>query len=142
MTDITQREPHKAADLEPHGKLESNVLKLHAEHAIITKRTRRVLVRATRTTRSREEMIEGNLAHEHVVVERVPIGEIVDAVPLVRQEGDVTIMPVVEEIVVVERRLFLKEEIHLRRVHTTERFIETVKLREQHVEVTRTKSDE
>ena len=33
-----------------------------------------------------------------------------------REEGDVTIIPVLEEIVVVEKRLVLKEELHVRRV--------------------------
>lgn len=117
------------------------VLELHAERATIAKRVRRTLVRATRTTQSRDTVLEEELAHERVVVERVPIGQVVDAVPPVRQEGDVMIMPVVEEVVVVERRLFLKEEVHLRRVRTTERFVETVTLREQQVEVTRTELD-
>jgi hypothetical protein len=40
---------------------------------------------------------------------------------LVRQEGDTTIVPVVEEVLVVERRLMLKEEIRIKRVRTTER---------------------
>ena len=39
--------------------------------------------------------------------------------------------------VVVERRLVLKEEIHLRRVRTTERYRETVTLREQHAVIER-----
>ncbi len=120
----------------------NQVLELNAERAIIGKRVRRTLVRATRTTQSRDKLLEEDLVHERVVVERVPVGQIVDVVPPVRQEGDVTIMPVVEEVVVIERRLFLKEEVHLRRVRTTERFVETVKLREQQVEVTRTKLDD
>jgi hypothetical protein len=76
-----------------------------------------------------------------VVVERVAIGRVVDAVPPVRHEGDVTILSVVEEVVVVERRLVLKEEVHLRRVQTTERYVETVTLREQDITVTRTDID-
>ena len=40
----------------------------------------------------------------------MPIGRPVDAVPPVREEGDTTVMSVVEEIVVVEHRLILKEE--------------------------------
>jgi stress response protein YsnF len=53
----------------------------------------------------------------------------------------VTILSVVEEVVVVERRLVLKEEVHLRRVQTTERHVETVTLREQDITVTRTDID-
>jgi hypothetical protein len=38
---------------------------------------------------------------------------------------------------VVERRLLLREEVHIRRVRTTERHVETVRLREQDAVVTR-----
>ena len=58
-----------------------------------------------------------------------------------RQEGDTTIIPVVQEIVVVERRLVLKEEVRMRRVITNERHQETVVLREQEALITRTEVD-
>lgn len=112
------------------------VLKLHAEALVVAKRVRKTLVRATRTTRTRQEAVEQDLVREDVIMERVPVNREVDAVPPIRQEGDVTIMPVVEEILV--RRLILKEEIHLRRVRTTERHTEAVTLRDQDVAVTRT----
>jgi uncharacterized protein (TIGR02271 family) len=114
------------------------VLLLHAEAATLSKRVRKTLVRATRKTSMRDVCVEADLAHDHVVVERVPIGRVVDAAPPIRQEGDVTILPVMEEIVVLERRLVLKEEVHFRRVQTMERYSETVALREQTVTVTRT----
>jgi hypothetical protein len=44
---------------------------------------------------------------------------------------------VVEEIVVVERRLILKEEIHIRRLHVSERHQEAVILRKQEAVITR-----
>jgi stress response protein YsnF len=61
----------------------------------------------------------------------------VDAVPPVREEGDTTVISIVEEVLVVERRLVLKEEIRLRRVRTTERHRETVTLREQQAVIER-----
>jgi len=65
------------------------------------------LVRAARTTRAREQLVEEDLAHERVEVERIPIGRVVDAMPPVREQGNTTILSVVEEVVVVERRLVL-----------------------------------
>ena len=118
------------------------VIELQSEQIEVRKRVRRTLVRATRTTYTRDQVVEQDLARETVVIERVPIGRVVDAVPPVREEDGVTIMPVVEEMLVLERRLILKEEVHIRRVHTTERFKETVSLREQEVTVTRTGLDE
>jgi stress response protein YsnF len=47
------------------------------------------------------------------------------------------VIPVVEEVLVVERRLVLKEEIHLRRVRTTTRHRETVTLRDEQVVIER-----
>lgn len=114
------------------------VLALHAEQAAVSKRVRKTQVRVARTTRTREQLVDEALASDQVVVERVAIGRAVDTMPDIRQEGDVTIVPVVEEVVVVERRLMLREEVHLRRVRTTQRHVETVVLREQDIAVTRT----
>ena len=114
------------------------VLALHAEEISVAKRIRRTLVRATRTTTTRDAIIDEDLAREQVIVERVPIGRIVETLPEIRQEGDVTIVPVVEEEIVVQRRLILKEEVHFRREKVVERYSENASLREQQVTVTRT----
>jgi stress response protein YsnF len=127
---------------EGEGEDDRQVLELHAEKASVIKRVRRTLVRVARTTQSRDAIVEENLTRESVVIERVPINRVVDAAPPIRQEGDVTIMSLVEEVVVVERRLVLKEELHLRRVRSVERHSETVALREQHAAVTRTELDD
>ena len=121
---------------------ESVSIALAVETVAITKKIRRTLVRASVTTHDRDQSVAADLTHEQVVVERIPIGRIVDAVPPVRQEGDVTIMPVVEEELVVVRRLVLKEEVRLRRVRTTVPHTENVTLRRQTVSVTRTPLDD
>ena len=114
---------------------------LAAEEVAVSKRVQRTLVRASRTTSSRDKQVEADLALEQVVVERVAVGRVVDAVPPVRQEGDVTIIPVVEEELVVVRRLVLKEEVHLRRVRTVTPHVQTVSVRRQDLTVTRTPLD-
>ena len=53
-------------------------------------------------------------AARHCQVERIAINRVVDAAPSVRQEGDTVIVPVIKEIMVVEKRLLLKEEIQVR----------------------------
>jgi uncharacterized protein (TIGR02271 family) len=98
-------------------------------------------VRVNVVTRERQELVDVPLAHEQVVVERVPIGRPVDARPPIREEGDTFIVPIVEEILVLERRLMLKEEVHLKRVHTTERYQQSVTLRHQEAVVTRTPNE-
>ena len=81
------------------------------------------------------------LTHVRVEIERVPIGRTIEVVPSISQEGDTTIIPVVEEIVVVERRLVLKEEVRIRRVSTKEQHQETVVLRQREVLITREEAD-
>lgn len=135
---ITPGEP--VADVEPDAD-EKVAMLLATEKVAITKRIRRTLVRASRSTSIRNQAVTADLKHEHVVVERIAVGRVVDAVPPVRQEGDVTIISVVEEEVVVTRRLILKEEVHLRRVYTTTPHAEIVSLRQQVVSVSRTPLD-
>ena len=113
------------------------VLALHAEDLSVTKQQVVRTVQVRRETRSRDTLGEEYLTKTGVVIERVPVGQFDEVVPPVREEGDVTILPVVEEVVVVERRLRLVEEVHIRRVRSTTTHAETVTLREQHVVVTR-----
>jgi uncharacterized protein (TIGR02271 family) len=94
-------------------------------------------IRIASTTRWHEQLVEEPLARETVEIERVAIGRFVGATPEVRQEGDVTILPVMEEVLVLERRLLLKEEVRIRRVRSTAMHRETVNLRKQEATVTR-----
>ncbi len=128
--------PPNAAD----GK--ALTLPLHAEEVVVTKRRVDTLVRVTTRTTTNERQVDEMLSQVNVVVDRVSVGRIVEAVPPTREEGDVTIIPVVEEVLVVERRLMLKEEIHLRRVTTEVRHTQTVQLRTQDAIVTRLKIDD
>ena len=128
---------HQTGDPTGDNVGEHLVLALHAEDLSVTKRQTVRTVQVRRETRSRDTLVEEDLVKTGVVIERIPVGQFVEAVPPVREEGDVTILPIVEEVVVVERRLRLVEEVHIRRVRSTTTHAETVTLREQHVVVTR-----
>ncbi len=111
---------------------------LHVEEIAVSRRqVAGDTVRVSTVTRQREHLIDEAVTHEQVEIERVPIGRRVDAAPPIREEGDTTIMSVVEEIVVVERRLILKEEVRIRRVRVSERHRESVMVREQDAVITR-----
>ena len=84
-----------------------------------------------------EETVRATLGQETVEVTRVPIDRQVETAPAIRTEGDVTIVPVLEEILVVEKRLVLKEEIHIRRITRTEHIETPVTLRRQRAVVER-----
>ena len=87
----------------------------------------------------REERAELDLHQEEVSVERVPVGRPVETAPPVREEDGVLIVPVLEEQLVIQTRLILKEEIRITRKSHTERVSEPVRLRAERAEVVRLK---
>jgi len=78
-----------------------------------------------------EEVARATLEDQRIEVTRVPVGKEIDEAPSVRTEGDVVIVPVLEEVLVVEKRLVLKEELHIRRHVTHENVEVPVTLRKQ-----------
>jgi uncharacterized protein (TIGR02271 family) len=122
----------------PPEETRETIIPLLAEEVEVSKRrveTGRVQV--ARVTHEHEQLIDELLERETVEIERTPIGRQVDVMPAVREEGDIVVIPTVEEALVVERRLVLKEEVRIRRVRSTERHRESVTLRHQEAVVTR-----
>ncbi len=64
---------------------------------------------------AREVNLDERLFADEVAVERVPVNRIVDQMPETRQDGDVLIVPVVEEVLTIQKRLLLKEEVRIQR---------------------------
>ena len=94
-------------------------------------------LRVRKIVREEEEPIDQALLREELVVERVPVERFVTGPQPVREEGDVTIVPIVEEVVVVEKRLLLKEEVRIRRQVVQVREQQTVTVRREEVSVER-----
>lgn len=113
------------------------VLPLYAEEVSVARRSVEQRVQVHVRTVTHEHPVDEVLTHERVEVERVPVGRPVDAIPPDRQEGDTTVISVVEEVVVVHRQLVLREELRVRRVRVTEHHRETVSLRVQQASVER-----
>lgn len=112
------------------------------EDVIVEKRpvaTGKVQVRKRIT--ERQETVDLPLMKEHVDVRRVVVDRPVEAIPEVRREGDTIVIPIVEEVLVVEKRLVLKEELHVTRRRSVERHEENVTLRRQETEVQRVEPD-
>lgn len=124
-------------------KAGEEVLPVVEERALVgVRRVDAGRVRVRVVTETVDEPVTAALAGERVEVTRVPVGREVDALPAMRVEGDVTILPVVEEVLVVERRLVLREEVHLRRVAGTEQVDTTLPLRRQRVVIERIETSE
>ena len=98
---------------------EVTVIPLVEETLIVSKReveTGRVHLH--KTVGERIETVDEPLLRTEANVRRVEINQFVDSPPPVRYEGDVMIIPILEEVLVVEKRLRLKEEVHVSQTRT------------------------
>lgn len=77
--------------------------------------------------------LEVDAIREEVQVEHVPVGQIVRERQAPWEEGDTLMVPVYEEQLVVVKRLVHKENLHIRRVATTERVLFEDTLRRDHL---------
>ncbi len=114
----------------------TEVIPVLREELKVSKReveTGRVVVH--KTVSERDENVEMLLRRTDVSVERVPVGRTVTEAPASREEGDVLIIPVMEEVLVVEKRLVLKEELHIRKTTTERTAHEVVRLRTESVKI-------
>jgi stress response protein YsnF len=88
-----------------------------------------------------EELAHASVQREDIEVTRVSIDRVVETAPEIQTDGNVTIVPVFEEVLVVEKRLVLKEELHIRRRTETETVEVPVTLRKQRAIVARKAPD-
>ncbi len=120
---------------------ETEVVPLLEEEVRVDKReisTGKVRIRTAVETV--EQLARADLRGETVEVTRVTVDRIVDEAPPTRTEDGVTIVPVLEEVLFVEKRLVLKEELHIRRQATNETVEVPVTLRRQRAIVDRVAS--
>ena len=96
-------------------------------------------VRIHKTVSEQPVVIDEALARDEVEVRHVPVNRIVAAAdaPATRYEGDTLIVPILEEVLVVERRLRIKEELHITRHRRHEQHVETVLVKSEQVSVER-----
>jgi uncharacterized protein (TIGR02271 family) len=99
-------------------------------------------VRVDKRVRTEPVRLEEALKEEDVIVERVPVDRFVDEAPGPRQEGDTWVLPLVEEVLVVQRRLRVREEVRIRRKVTTHREVVTTTRRIEEADVERRGPDD
>jgi uncharacterized protein (TIGR02271 family) len=101
-------------------------------------------VRVRTETETQDQILRESLRSDNVAVTRVPVNRTLaegEAAPVARVEGGVTIIPVLEETLVVEKRLVLKEEVHIRQSSADEDVEVPVTLRKQRAVVERLSAD-
>lgn len=94
-------------------------------------------VRVSKTVQERVETVDVPLLAEEVNVERVAVNRVIESAPPIRYEGDVMIVPLVEEVLVVEKRLMLREELHITKRQTQRHDHREVTLRSEQATVER-----
>ena len=97
-------------------------------------------VQISKKIEAREQVVDQPLLHDEVEVERVAINKPIDRIVEPRTVGNTLIIPVMEEVLVVERRLMLKEELHVRRRQIQTRSRQRVTLRAERAEIKRINS--
>jgi len=87
----------------------------------------------------REEVVDEPLYEDVFEVTRVPVDRVVTdgAVPSPRQDGETFVVPVLEEVLVVEKRLRVKEELRITRHKRETHAPQTVMLKSQQVSIER-----
>ena len=94
-------------------------------------------VRVTKRVHEHDELVDVPIVREEVEIDRIPVGRLLDGPVSVRQEGETLIIPVVEEVLVVEKRLRLKEELHVRKRQRQSQTPQRIRLRQEEAVVER-----
>lgn len=99
-------------------------------------------VQVTTRVVTSEQLVEMQLRRESVEVERVSVNRVVEHAGPIRHEGDVMIVPLYEEVLVVTKQLVLKEELRIRRHSSLQPSVQRFALRREEAQITRSSPDD
>jgi uncharacterized protein (TIGR02271 family) len=99
-------------------------------------------VRISKVTHENETVVDEPLFHDEVEVERVLVNQPVEEPLTVRYEDDTMIVPIMEEVLVVQKQLMLKEELRIRKRHVETHQPQQVTLRREEAHIEYLKPDE
>jgi uncharacterized protein (TIGR02271 family) len=136
--------PRRLAELEHAGSKPCEhqddpiVVPVLVEELEVQKRTIETgKVRITKVVHERETLVDEPLLRDNVAISRLPMERVVEGPIPVREENGTTIISVVEEVLVVEKRWMLREEIHIRKRRTETHQPQRITLRSEDVQVER-----
>ena len=133
----------QATQPEASAQSETMIIPVIQEEITVDKRVIETgKVRVSKRISEREELIDVPLLREEVTIERVPMNLFVESHPPVRQEGDIMIIPVVEEQVVMQKKLVLVEELRVHKQIVQTHQPQTVTLLKEEVEIRRSAGNE
>jgi uncharacterized protein (TIGR02271 family) len=136
--------PLRLAALEPSGSAHGGhqdapiVVPVLVEELEVQKRVVETgKVRMTKVVHEREVVVDEPLLHDNVTMTRVPMQRVVDGPVPVREDHGTTIISLVEEVLVVEKRWMLREEIHIHTQRLETHQPQRITLRSEDVQVER-----
>lgn len=122
---------------------ETVVVPVIAEEVAVEKRQVETgRLRVTKVVHEREEQIDQPLLRDEIRVERVPMHRVIDKPVSVRYEGETMVIPVMEEVLVIEKRLILKEEVHITKHQLETHEPQRVVLRSEDILIDRVETEE
>ena len=136
--------PRRLAELEHYGSEpgvhqdEPLVVPVVVEELEVQKRVVETgTVRITKVVHEHETVVDEPLWRDNVAISRLPMQRVVEGPIPIREENGTTIISVVEEVLVVEKRWMLREEIHIRKRRTETHQPQPITLRSEEVQVER-----
>ena len=116
-------------------------LNVYEEQAQVDKKiVEKGKVRIVKKVATNDEKINVDLKSEEVEVERVTVNKYVDSTPDVRYEGNTTIIPVIKEVAVVEKKIVLVEEIRITKKINSSKEERTIPLKKEEIIVETSRS--
>jgi uncharacterized protein (TIGR02271 family) len=94
-------------------------------------------IRVNKRIETTESLIDEPLLQQGYDIQRTAVNRIIDDIPKPRYDGDTLVLPILEEVLVVEKRLILREEVRITPVREEVRDPQTHTVRREHVEVER-----
>lgn len=94
-------------------------------------------IRVSKRVETSETVVDEPLFEEGYDIERVPANRVLKSPAEPRYEGDTLVLPVVEEVLVVEKRLVLREELRITRKRREIHDPQTHTVRREHIDVER-----
>ncbi len=137
MEDLKIENQTNQHDLHQNELLASNVPLIEERLNIAIKQVETGKVFIHKKVVSEEVSQEIPVTQEEVQIDRVAINQYVETAPATRYDGNTTIISVVKEVLVVEKRLILTEELHITKKQVTSHTMVTETLRKEEIEINR-----
>lgn len=133
---LTDSSVRSAIDTLPFETI--RIPRIEEQIAISTQTVETGRVTLTKTVHQAQETVTVPLTQEQYIVERTVVNQYVDEPPAPRQEGNSMIYPVLREVLVIEKKLLLVEEVRVSCQQTQTEDTQTVLLRRESITVERT----